>query len=968
MFYGLVSVYPQSKKSMQVPLYLRKIEGEFHDFEYNITETHRYLHRGSDVLETEFTFPNTEITIYAFEYQIEDGPWTVMKVEPKNEAEKKYQMAVDAGHQAFLGKENTQKGLYTVKIGRLEPNQLVSVRFSYYSYYQITPKSLNTRLQLTKIPTYQRSTDQDDKDQPKMVDGLELDYGIYFSGRFYRSESNFKLAIYGDLESNFETTTGVIDVKKIVLGGQKDVSFRIVPEKPIISSVSGWVHPETEEKYLQVVWANYMNAEQNSKLKTMTEEFTSDEWEVINYSDNYKNAKESTDVSSKEYNHRVTMIVDGSGSMWGERIENAKQAVHLALQDIPENYQLSLAVFGSSSLFCPSASRLTSGSTYDWEGNKKEDVLKLNVHSNTYCDVCNINPIPGNKYACTTEPDYDLCTDCFHRVKQGSEISPYTVEQFEKVPPPQGTLDFNVVDHHNFWRDYTPNSLEFFNKFVKERINSNYGGTEMFSVLNETYARINATSDPKKKYHNSIIFLTDGGVAQSQQQEIMSLIKKNANTTNFFSIGVGSGTDTQFLKNMAKSGNGLSCQITNPEDVGDQVQLIVRCLSNPNMRNISFKWNGLEVEEAAIKPSNVLFNNEPYVLLAKILKESGDNHSISLETTFSNQDVKTLLTLDLNEIDESNFPLDRTFATAYIQKLIDYPESVEMDKATRIQTITDLAVKYGIVTPFTSAIAVEYKDDADGSQVPTKVSIPIGAPESSVHVGAMLRNDNLQLRSQPPTSVLGVGPWNQPTFKPDTNRRIYRSVCAGKHGHPKIYSMIPGVPESLTVSVNLGSENQGATLYSSKSSVGGAAASGVASAVAYSQEFTDGEEEDCSNFDDDFSFDDNLSEPKKTKSVRIETPIVTRLRNLVLLKKSDNTWEMSDKLLNWLDMTNEEATKAMDQMTNVEDKLKVTYLVLCFFHQHLDKSYIWSGVYNKIVKSHFSQIDDLENKLITNTF
>lgn len=40
-------------------------------------------------------------------------------------------------------------------------------------------------------------------------------------------------------------------------------------------------------------------------------------------------------------------------------------------------------------------------------------------------------------------------------------------------------------------------------------------------------------------------------------------------------------------------------------------------------------------------------------------------------------------------------------------------------------------------------------------------------------VGQTLRNPNLQIRSEPPNPQVKVGPWNQSTIEPDTNRRSF---------------------------------------------------------------------------------------------------------------------------------------------------------------------------------------------------
>lgn len=47
-------------------------------------------------------------------------------------------------------------------------------------------------------------------------------------------------------------------------------------------------------------------------------------------------------------------------------------------------------------------------------------------------------------------------------------------------------------------------------------------------------------------------------------------------------------------------------------------------------------------------------------------------------------------------------------------------------------------------------------------------------------VGQSLRNANLQLRSEPPNPQLNVGPWNQTTISPDSQRRPLEIGCGNQ--------------------------------------------------------------------------------------------------------------------------------------------------------------------------------------------
>ena len=592
-------------ENVVIPLLSRTIKTTMNDYSTIVTESLLYCNKKDEEVEAEFRFPSKNYSLFNVSYQIGSEAPIIMKVEDKDTAQKKYDDALSQGNQAFLA-SNVENKIYSIKIGRLRKDEPVTLQFSYYSEIDISEKSLNFRVPITLIPPYVSLEELPEFDPKKLplFSFKGLSYGIHFSANIERSDG-FDISIYGldravkQLSSTNNENKHSIVIPETQIDGSRDISLRIVPNNPIKSNCQFYTDYNGEQ-YLQTTFCNY-------EPKELAE-------------------------PDKEKVKRFVFIIDGSGSMHGESIKHAKQAAKLALQELPNGCQFTLAMFGSNYRF------------------------------------------------------------------------------FEEAQ----------------WLDYDEKSRNEGHAWLKKYCNANYGGTEMFQVLDEGYKRL--IEKDGDNYDNYVILITDGAV--NNQEPIYELINKYNKLVNIYTLGIGNGHDSTFLDKCTSLGNGVSKHVYNNEEIEESIQFLLKAILKPTIRDIRLEFANCESDDGLPYTKDVLFFNEPWTTYSKIKNVIGEpkvrlvcNWSMDrtlIDETTPSSSVSTRSTVALPEI------TSRSFATCKIKQIMD---NKELNDNQKKNLVLPLALKYDIVTKWTSAVAMRILEQKDGEPAKLeKVDIPISKP------------------------------------------------------------------------------------------------------------------------------------------------------------------------------------------------------------------------------------------------
>jgi Ca-activated chloride channel family protein len=234
------------------------------------------------------------------------------------------------------------------------------------------------------------------------------------------------------------------------------------------------------------------------------------------------------------------------------------------------------------------------------------------------------------------------------------------------------------------------------------------GGTAIADALQTAFK---ARSE-KSERPFVIIFLTDGlpTVGTRNPDEIVADVKK-AGDARIFSFGIGSDVNTQLLDQIAEGTRAFSQYVLENEDLEVKVSNFYTRIREPVLTNVRLEFGG-GVRTSKLYPAQLpdLFKGDQLVLTGRY---SGSGEVEAKLTGITNGREQTF-TYKVKFDDSSNDYVARLWATRRVGFLLDeiriHGETTELrDEAT------DLARRYGIVTPYTAYLIVE---DEDRRRVP----------------------------------------------------------------------------------------------------------------------------------------------------------------------------------------------------------------------------------------------------------
>ena len=253
------------------------------------------------------------------------------------------------------------------------------------------------------------------------------------------------------------------------------------------------------------------------------------------------------------------------------------------------------------------------------------------------------------------------------------------------------------------------------------------GGTELLPALKRALQLPRA-----EKSARTLVIVTDGYV--TVEPEAFDLIRKNLGNANFFSFGIGSSVNRFLIEGMARAGAGEPSVITKPDGAPAAAEKFRTYVKSPLLTHTRIEWGGFEafdVEPAAVPD---VFAERPVLVYGKwrgqpkgTIKVTGFAGNEPYSRTIEVSGVKPL---------EANAALRYLWARSRIAQLADYNLLQRDDQ--RITDITNLALRYNLLSAYTSFVAIDSEVRRKGGDV-TTVKQPLPLPEgvSDLALGKM---------------------------------------------------------------------------------------------------------------------------------------------------------------------------------------------------------------------------------------
>lgn len=264
---------------------------------------------------------------------------------------------------------------------------------------------------------------------------------------------------------------------------------------------------------------------------------------------------------------------------------------------------------------------------------------------------------------------------------------------------------FNIVFFAGGSATLSPNSIPVNSENIDMAIdminNMNAGGSTQILPAMELALNMEGTDG----YSRTFVILTDGYV--TVEKEAFDLIRENLNKANFFSFGIGNDVNRYIIEGIAYVGEGESFVVSQGTDGSEIADRFKEYLERPVLTNIHAIFEGIEVYD--IEPYSIpdVFAERPIIIYGKY--NAPATGTITLAGDYAEGEVSSSLSFeDYTDNMEENIALKYLWARKRIKLMSDYGiASNENDTISIEEEITQLGLKYNLVTEYTSFVAVD---------------------------------------------------------------------------------------------------------------------------------------------------------------------------------------------------------------------------------------------------------------------
>jgi Ca-activated chloride channel family protein len=255
------------------------------------------------------------------------------------------------------------------------------------------------------------------------------------------------------------------------------------------------------------------------------------------------------------------------------------------------------------------------------------------------------------------------------------------------------------------------------------------GGTELKKAMNR------AMKLPKQEgVSRTMVVLTDGYI--HAEKEVFELIRQNLGHTNVFAFGIGSSVNRYLVEGMAKAGQGEPFVVTRADEAEAAASNFARYISQPVLTDIDVAFSGIDVYDVEPPVVPDLFAERPLIVMGKW---RGEPTGLVTVSGTSGTGPYTRKIPAGGAVDHSrDGALHYLWARTRISRISDF--NSRQGSTQHREVIVALGLKYNLLTPFTSFIAVDEiirHPNLDSRDV--KQPLPLPASVSNLAVGGGVR-------------------------------------------------------------------------------------------------------------------------------------------------------------------------------------------------------------------------------------
>lgn len=252
--------------------------------------------------------------------------------------------------------------------------------------------------------------------------------------------------------------------------------------------------------------------------------------------------------------------------------------------------------------------------------------------------------------------------------------------------------------------------------FDKMEEQNGRGGTNLLPALKQ------AMSFPKQNgYSRSFVVVTDGYV--TVEDEAFELIHNSLDDANFFTFGIGSSINRHLIEGMAHVGRGEPFVVTEQKYARKEALRLQKYITNPMLTDL--KIVGDDVELYDLIPSSVpdLMAARPVYFFGKY-KDAGRKATLSITGMRGNYSFSKSIGMYEGKNTEV---LPYLWAREKIRLNEDF--NINRTDKKRVKEITELGLKYNLLTKYTSFVAIDDNPVVAKNQETKSVKQPLPMPQ-----------------------------------------------------------------------------------------------------------------------------------------------------------------------------------------------------------------------------------------------
>lgn len=351
---------------------------------------------------------------------------------------------------------------------------------------------------------------------------------------------------------------------------------------------------------------------------------------------------------------------------------------------------------------------------------------------------------------------------------------------------------FNVIAFSNgakkLWpepRQNTGDNVAEATKFVSD-LQAN-GGTEFLPAIDMALS-----STPRDGRMKLVVFNTDGYVGN--EYEILDRIQKYRQNSRMFTFGIGNSVNQFLIDAMSVEGRGGSETVTLADNTEGAKKRFIAHTHSPILTDMTLEFDGVKVSESTPAHYPDLYAGQPVVVVGRY---SGTGKAkVTIRGKVGSSPWSREIDLDFKPGGAGNSGVSTLWAKRKIQDLTreDWLGQIanRQKPSTSEQAITDIALRYGIMSPYTSFVAVEKRVVNIGGKQ-RSVKVPVDMPD-----GVSFGQDKAELRTGSgmargggggapgsPTGGMGGAAAFGTTISPATKTKVGQATTLGKVAHEK---------------------------------------------------------------------------------------------------------------------------------------------------------------------------------------